>query len=124
MLSFYRYKYPLEENVRENKAEDDRCLATVEEQIDAQAKLGIPVAGIIIEPIQAEGGDNHASKEFFQVSGSKRPTFFLPFSSQKCISIFRAWTDLLISTTFPFLWTKFKPAEAPLARCGVMSILI
>lgn len=26
----------------------------------------IPVAGIIIEPIQSEGGDNHASPEFFQ----------------------------------------------------------
>lgn len=25
-----------------------------------------PVAGVIIEPIQAEGGDNHASPEFFQ----------------------------------------------------------
>ena len=35
--------------------------------IEKQAKEGIPVAGIIIEPIQAEGGDNHGSKEFFQV---------------------------------------------------------
>lgn len=26
----------------------------------------IPVAGVIIEPIQAEGGDNHASPEFFR----------------------------------------------------------
>lgn len=26
----------------------------------------IPVAGVIVEPIQAEGGDNHASPEFFQ----------------------------------------------------------
>jgi len=63
---FPQYKYPLEEFVRENKAEDERCLATVEEQIEKQAKLGIPVAGIITEPIQAEGGDNHGSKEFFQ----------------------------------------------------------
>ena len=62
-----RYKYPLEENVRENEAEDQRCLATVEEQIERQNKLGVPVAGMIIEPIQAEGGDYHASKEFFQV---------------------------------------------------------
>lgn len=63
---FPRYKYPLEENVRENAAEDQRCLATVEEQIERQNKLGVPVAGMIIEPIQAEGGDYHASKEFFQ----------------------------------------------------------
>ena len=42
-------------------------MATVEEQIENQAKIGIPVAGMIVEPIQAEGGDNHGSKEFFQV---------------------------------------------------------
>ena len=66
-LMICRYKYPLEENVRENAAEDQRCLATVEEQIERQNKLGVPVAGIIIESIQAEGGDYHASKEFFQV---------------------------------------------------------
>ena len=57
----------MEEFVRENQAEDERCLATVEEQIENQAKIGIPVAGMIVEPIQAEGGDNHGSKEFFQV---------------------------------------------------------
>ena len=26
----------------------------------------VPVAGVIIEPIQAEGGDNHGSSSFFQ----------------------------------------------------------
>lgn len=26
----------------------------------------IPVAGVIVEPIQAEGGDNHATPYFFQ----------------------------------------------------------
>ena len=62
-----RYKYPLEEFVQENKNEDNRCLATVEELIEKQSKEGVPVAGMIIEPIQAEGGDNHGSKEFFQV---------------------------------------------------------
>jgi len=30
------------------------------------AKKGTDVAGVIIEPIQAEGGDNHASPYFFQ----------------------------------------------------------
>lgn len=28
--------------------------------------LGRPVAGIVVEPIQSEGGDNEASPEFFQ----------------------------------------------------------
>lgn len=64
---FPRYKYPLHENERENREEDDRCLASVEEHIEAQAKMNVPVAGIIVEPIQAEGGDYHGSKYFFQV---------------------------------------------------------
>jgi len=63
---FPRYKYPLHDNVRENQAEDERCLASVEEHIERQSKLGAPVAGVIVEPIQAEGGDYHGSKEFFQ----------------------------------------------------------
>ena len=25
-----------------------------------------PVAGVVVEPIQAEGGDNHASADFFR----------------------------------------------------------
>ena len=64
----FRYKYPLNDNIRENEAEDIRCLATVEEHIENQTKLGAPVAGMIVEPIQAEGGDYHGSKEFFQVN--------------------------------------------------------
>merc|ERR1712212_1263878 len=63
---FPRYRYPLHDNLRENQAEDDRCLANVEEHIENQTKLGAPVAGVIVEPIQAEGGDYHGSKEFFQ----------------------------------------------------------
>lgn len=63
---FPKYKYPLEENERENKAEDARCLTMVEELVEQATKDGAPVAGIISEPIQSEGGDNHASPEFFQ----------------------------------------------------------
>ncbi len=64
---FPRYRYPLSSFERENRAEDDRCLASVEEEVEAAAARGEPVAGIIVEPIQAEGGDNHASDYFFQV---------------------------------------------------------
>ncbi|VVC31952.1 Pyridoxal phosphate-dependent transferase, subdomain 2,4-aminobutyrate aminotransferase [Cinara cedri] len=60
------YKYPLHENLKENDQEDQRCLAEVKELIEKWEKKGNPVAGIIIEPIQAEGGDNHASPYFFQ----------------------------------------------------------
>lgn len=63
---FPQYKYPLEEHIRENKAEDDSCLAQVEELIVQYNKRGIYVAGIAIEPIQSEGGDNEASPKFFQ----------------------------------------------------------
>lgn len=66
IASFPVYKYPLEENVRDNKEEDERCLAEVEDLIAQYAKRNIPVAGIVIEPIQSEGGDNEASPEFFQ----------------------------------------------------------
>jgi hypothetical protein len=40
----------------------------VEEIFEDQRKKGVPISGLVIEPIQAEGGDNHASKEFFHVS--------------------------------------------------------
>jgi len=55
---FPRYQYPLEEHVRENEAEDTRCLAMAEEAIEASEARGWPVTGVIVEPIQAEGGDH------------------------------------------------------------------
>nr|CAD7265583.1 unnamed protein product [Timema shepardi] len=79
IASFPQYKYPLEENKRENEAEDKKCLAEVskdnysspiaslvEDLIVQYKKKGIPVAGIVVEPIQSEGGDNEASPQFFQ----------------------------------------------------------
>jgi len=63
---FPRYKYPLQENARENEAEDLRCLALVQEKIESQKKQNCPIAGIIVEPVQAEGGDHHGSAAWFQ----------------------------------------------------------
>ncbi|ERL88852.1 hypothetical protein D910_06234 [Dendroctonus ponderosae] len=63
---FPRYKYPLEDNTRENHAEDDKCLEEVEDLIVQYGKNENPVAGIVVEPIQSEGGDNEASPRFFQ----------------------------------------------------------
>lgn len=65
IAKFPRYKYPLEENQRENKEEDQRCLAKVEELIH-EYKNKAPVAAMIVEPIQAEGGDHHGSPDFFK----------------------------------------------------------
>ncbi|CAB4068525.1 ABAT [Lepeophtheirus salmonis] len=45
---------------------DKRCLENLEETIHTQNKLSAPIAGIIVEPIQSEGGDYHGSKSFFQ----------------------------------------------------------
>ena len=66
-FDFPRYKYPLEENARENEAEDKRCLAKVEAILEDQIKKSNPVVGMIIEPIQSEGGDHHGSNAWFQV---------------------------------------------------------
>ncbi|KAL8872674.1 MAG: hypothetical protein Q9174_001737 [Haloplaca sp. 1 TL-2023] len=61
--SFPLRKYPLEQHVDENAAEEARCLAEAEELIQNYHN---PVAGVVIEPVQSEGGDNHASPAFFR----------------------------------------------------------
>ncbi|KAG8195444.1 hypothetical protein JTE90_013896 [Oedothorax gibbosus] len=65
IADFPKYRYPLEDNARENKAEDERSLAHVEDLIETFRRKR-PVAGLIVEPIQAEGGDNHASDDYFR----------------------------------------------------------
>ncbi|KAG0710105.1 4-aminobutyrate aminotransferase, mitochondrial [Chionoecetes opilio] len=69
---FPLYKYPLEEHIRENQEEDRRCLEQVEELIHKYNSLGKPVAGIVVEPIQSEGGDNQASPQFFPAAAADR----------------------------------------------------
>lgn len=61
---FPRLKYPLEEFAVENAAEEERCLSALEEIITKSKPHSI--AAIIVEPVQSEGGDNHASAAFFQ----------------------------------------------------------
>ena len=60
---FPKLRYPLEEHAAANRAEEDRCLARVEELVKS---FRVPVAGVVVEPIQAEGGDNTATPYFFQ----------------------------------------------------------
>lgn len=55
--------YPLEKHASENAEEEARCLAETESLIQ---NFHHSVAAIIVEPIQAEGGDNHASPGFFR----------------------------------------------------------
>lgn len=83
-----KLKYPLSEFDTENRQEEDRCLTMVGrvfniiscrnlnvnpvrytqvESLMADHKIqGRDVAGIIAEPIQAEGGDHYATPYFFK----------------------------------------------------------
>ncbi|KAJ5689102.1 4-aminobutyrate aminotransferase [Penicillium macrosclerotiorum] len=61
--TFPQLKYPLEDHVQENAAEEKRCLEEVERLIK---EFHNPVTAVMVEPIQSEGGDNHASPAFFQ----------------------------------------------------------
>ncbi|CAH0038053.1 unnamed protein product [Clonostachys solani] len=61
--TFPALKYPLEKHVEENAAEEKRSLDEVEQLITSWR---FPVVALIVEPIQSEGGDNHASPAFFQ----------------------------------------------------------
>jgi len=60
--SFPKLKYPEEDFQVENQREEARCLTEVEHLIKTHP---VKVAGMIIEPIQGEGGDNSASPSFF-----------------------------------------------------------
>jgi 4-aminobutyrate aminotransferase/(S)-3-amino-2-methylpropionate transaminase len=56
-------KYPLDEYAVENAAEEQRCLDETERLIK---EWHHPPAAVVVEPIQSEGGDNHASPNFFR----------------------------------------------------------
>lgn len=60
---FPSLKYPLEEHAAENAKEEQRCLDEAERLIKEYHNS---VAAVVVEPIQSEGGDNHASPAFFQ----------------------------------------------------------
>jgi 4-aminobutyrate aminotransferase/(S)-3-amino-2-methylpropionate transaminase len=62
---FPQLKYPLDAYAAENAAEEERCLAAVADLFKSW-KGKSPVAALVIEPIQSEGGDNHASPAFFK----------------------------------------------------------
>jgi 4-aminobutyrate aminotransferase/(S)-3-amino-2-methylpropionate transaminase len=61
--TFPACKYPLSEHAAENQAAEQRSLAEVEHLLTTYHH---PPAAVIIEPIQSEGGDNHASPSFFR----------------------------------------------------------
>ncbi|CAO1637650.1 unnamed protein product [Jaminaea pallidilutea] len=58
-------KYPLEENREYNDKEEERVISLIASTID-EWKSKAPVAAVVVEPVQSEGGDNHASNKFFR----------------------------------------------------------
>ncbi|TQS33178.1 hypothetical protein Golomagni_06485 [Golovinomyces magnicellulatus] len=61
--TFPQLKYPLEEHVQENAQAEQASIDEVERLIKTWYQ---PPVAVVVEPIQSEGGDNHASPEFFQ----------------------------------------------------------
>jgi 4-aminobutyrate aminotransferase/(S)-3-amino-2-methylpropionate transaminase len=61
--TFPLLKYPLEEHAVENAAAEQAALDEVEHLI---LNYRVPPCAVIVEPIQSEGGDNHASPAFFR----------------------------------------------------------
>ncbi|KAF2147643.1 4-aminobutyrate aminotransferase [Myriangium duriaei CBS 260.36] len=60
---FPSLRYPLEQYEKENRQHEQDCIRATERLL---VEWHTPIAAIIIEPIQSEGGDNHASPNFFR----------------------------------------------------------
>lgn len=61
--TFPKLKYPLEAHAEENAAAEKASLEEVEHLITSYR---VPPCAVIVEPVQSEGGDNHASPAFFR----------------------------------------------------------
>ncbi|KAK4175016.1 putative 4-aminobutyrate aminotransferase [Triangularia setosa] len=61
--TFPQLKYPLDKHAKENAAAEKAALEEVEHLIK---NYHVPPCAVIVEPIQSEGGDNHASPSFFR----------------------------------------------------------
>jgi 4-aminobutyrate aminotransferase/(S)-3-amino-2-methylpropionate transaminase len=63
VVPFPANRFPLDAHVEENRALEARVLAQIEDVLRAAEGT---VAALIVEPIQGEGGDRHASASFFR----------------------------------------------------------
>ncbi|KAJ3461659.1 4-aminobutyrate transaminase [Fusarium solani] len=61
--TFPKLQYPLEDNVEENRKIEQASLDEVEHLIK---NYHLPPCAVVVEPVQSEGGDNHASPDFFR----------------------------------------------------------
>lgn len=65
MMPFPRYQYPIDQHSEFNRLEDEECIQFFSNWLKVDSHQ-LSSCGVIVEPIQCEGGDNHASKFFFQ----------------------------------------------------------
>ena len=89
--SFPALKYPLEEHDEENALEEQRCLDEVE---DLLINYHNRPAAVVVEPIQSEGGDNHASSAFFRGLRNltlRHDTLFIVDEVQTAMATGRFW---------------------------------
>lgn len=63
VVPFPANRFPLDVHAAENAAAETRALERVAELIRAAPER---IAGVLVEPIQGEGGDRHASARFFR----------------------------------------------------------
>lgn len=78
-----RIHFPLAEHTAEVEAAEQRAVAEIEAVV---ARYGADIACLIIEPIQAEGGDNHFRPEFLRRlrTLADRHSFMLIFDEVQC----------------------------------------
>eukprot|EP00320_Phaeocystis_rex_P003125 CAMPEP_0119057850 /NCGR_PEP_ID=MMETSP1178-20130426/2230_1 /TAXON_ID=33656 /ORGANISM="unid sp, Strain CCMP2000" /LENGTH=513 /DNA_ID=CAMNT_0007038715 /DNA_START=104 /DNA_END=1645 /DNA_ORIENTATION=- len=62
---FPKLRYPLAQHAASNAAEEERCLGEVDRLMADGKARGRDVAALVVEPVQSEGGDHHASRNFF-----------------------------------------------------------
>jgi 4-aminobutyrate aminotransferase / (S)-3-amino-2-methylpropionate transaminase len=63
MVPFPEVRFPLAQHAEHNRAAEARSLEALEAALRAHPE---EVAAVIVEPIQGEGGDRHASPDFFR----------------------------------------------------------
>ncbi|KAH6636249.1 aminotransferase class-III-domain-containing protein [Chaetomium tenue] len=61
--TFPQLKYPLDQHAAENAAAERAALDEVERLLTT---YHVPPCAVVVEPIQSEGGDNHATPAFFR----------------------------------------------------------
>ncbi len=62
-ISTPKITFPLEKHIDEVKERENKAFQEINQAFEER---GNDIAAIIVEPIQAEGGDNHFRKEFFE----------------------------------------------------------